>query len=281
MSTPSPSDMHPSSGLIDPDRALHELALATTRVREAIPAAIPDGEPAAPVPTCPGWDAVALVEHLGGAHLWAAGAVRTGQRPGGMPTRDEDVRTLQQWYADAARELLDTLAEVPADTPAWTFAAGDRTAGFWRRRQLHETLVHAVDLALAGPRVDDLQPAEDTDEGPVRTGLVGEAHPVDRQRRFGVGDEHAVLLPLPEQSRGDGIPVLARLGRGDVDVDDVVRAAGTEGGDVRVGHDVVGRGDDRVVVGPGGIPQGGEGFESRHGPNPVRRRPPVWPSLTR
>jgi uncharacterized protein (TIGR03083 family) len=156
MSTPSPSDMHPSSGLIDPDRALHELALATTRVREAIPAAIPDGEPAAPVPTCPGWDAVALVEHLGGAHLWAAGAVRTGQRPGGMPTRDEDVRTLQQWYADAARELLDTLAEVPADTPAWTFAAGDRTAGFWRRRQLHETLVHAVDLALAGPRVDDL-----------------------------------------------------------------------------------------------------------------------------
>lgn len=141
---------------MDPDRHLQLLRTATERVRDSLDRA----DPHAPVPTCPGWDVTALVEHLGGVHLWAEEAARTATRPERMPSHEDDGRTLADWYADAADILLDTLARLDVAAPAWTFADGDRTVGFWRRRQLHETLVHAADLALAGRQVGDLSAQE-------------------------------------------------------------------------------------------------------------------------
>lgn len=138
-----------------PDRHLQQLRPATGRVVAALEGA----DLAAPIPTCPGWDVTALVEHLGGAHLWAQEAALTGRRPERMPAREDGGRPLAEWYADAAERLIGTLTRLDAGAPAWTFAAGDRTVAFWRRRQLHETLVHAADLALAGRRLGDL-PAE-------------------------------------------------------------------------------------------------------------------------
>ncbi len=141
---------------MNPDGHLHLLRTTTERVRIATETA----DPAAPIPTCPGWDVTALIEHLGAVHLWAEEAARTATRPERMPSREDDGRTLAEWYADAARCVVDSLARLDVTAPAWTFAAGDRTVAFWRRRQLHETLVHAADLALAGRQVGDLSAEE-------------------------------------------------------------------------------------------------------------------------
>lgn len=102
----------------------------------------------APVPTCPGWTRRDLVLHLGAAHHWSRGAILDGhpRTPAPAPPEDGSTDALDRWYAGHAAELLATLRDTPPDTPCWAFGPKPTTAGFWRRRQLHETVVHAVDL---------------------------------------------------------------------------------------------------------------------------------------
>ena len=107
------------------------------------------GDLDAPVPTCPDWALADLVQHLGETHLWAAHAVEHG-----TPDGDEEFTGspdgLVDWYRGTARRLLAVLAATEPDAPAWTFGT-EKVAGFWRRRQVHETLVHEYDaLAAAG-----------------------------------------------------------------------------------------------------------------------------------
>jgi uncharacterized protein (TIGR03083 family) len=113
-----------------------------------------EGDLAAPVPACPGWTLADLADHLGGVHQWATHAVVVGD-PRGTPTaapaeRDDLVR----WYRQSARTLLDVLVGTPVDATAWTFGP-DRVAGFWRRRQVHETAVHLYDALASQGRQDD------------------------------------------------------------------------------------------------------------------------------
>ena len=112
----------------------------------AVRAAIRDLD--APVPSCPGWTRRDLVLHLGAAHHWSRGAILDGhpRTPAPAPPEDGSITSLDQWYAGHAAELLATLRDIPPDTPCWAFGPKPATAGFWRRRQLHETVVHAVDL---------------------------------------------------------------------------------------------------------------------------------------
>ncbi len=111
--------------------------------------AVGEADPTAPVLACPGWSVADLIDHVGCVHLWAAQAARSGARPDPFPVRDQRGRALAQWYADCARELVETLAGLDPNGPAWTFSAKNRTVGFWYRRQLHETTVHWVDVLLA------------------------------------------------------------------------------------------------------------------------------------
>jgi uncharacterized protein (TIGR03083 family) len=53
-----------------------------------------------------------------------------------------------EWIRQGAAQLLTTLREVDPGTPMWAWGA-DQHARFWSRRQLHETLVHRMDLELA------------------------------------------------------------------------------------------------------------------------------------
>jgi uncharacterized protein (TIGR03083 family) len=115
-------------------------------------------DPAAEVPACPGWTVTDLVAHLGNVHTWAAAIVASGgpvdepvQRPGGVP--------LDQWYAARASHLLQVLADSDPAAPCWNFARVGEVAGFWRRRQLHEVLMHLVDLDQAHGRTTALDPA--------------------------------------------------------------------------------------------------------------------------
>jgi len=95
-----------------------------------------------------------LVDHLGSVHQWAAHAVVEGN-PIFQPEPAEPSRTaLVAWYRGHASHLIDVLAERPVDAQAWTMDAGNPTAGFWRRRQVHETVMHSWDAeeALGVPR---------------------------------------------------------------------------------------------------------------------------------
>jgi uncharacterized protein (TIGR03083 family) len=114
----------------------------------------------APVTHCPGWSLRDLVLHLGGVHQWAAHAVVEGNpdfRPEIAEAAEAGRPELVAWYRRHASSLVDLLTQTPAGAPAWTMDDQDPTAGFWRRRQVHETVMHTWDAeeALGEPRPID------------------------------------------------------------------------------------------------------------------------------
>ncbi|WP_167587390.1 maleylpyruvate isomerase family mycothiol-dependent enzyme [Kineococcus rubinsiae] len=125
----------------------HRAALA--REQEALLALV-TATPAAldaRVPACPAWSVRDLLAHLAGVHRWAVALVRTPPHepgPGGHgPSAAADV---VHDYALAATQLRAALADPPR--PCRTLD-GPGTDDWWARRQLHETLVHRVDVEQA------------------------------------------------------------------------------------------------------------------------------------
>jgi uncharacterized protein (TIGR03083 family) len=130
------------------------LRTRTSRFADVLRGADPD----APVTFCPGWAVRDLAVHLGGVHQWAAHAVVAGHpdfRPQ-QPAHDQP--GLADWYAESAAGLVDVLTTTPADAPAWTLDERDRTAGSWRRRQVHETVLHTWDVEQAIGRPTPIEP---------------------------------------------------------------------------------------------------------------------------
>jgi uncharacterized protein (TIGR03083 family) len=111
------------------------------------------GDLADPVPTCPDWSLADLVLHLGEVHLWAAHAIVNGT-PDGNRTYDGEPAGLVDWYRGTAHDLVDVLASRAPEEPAWTFGP-DKVTAFWRRRQVHETVVHGYDALAAVGRPAD------------------------------------------------------------------------------------------------------------------------------
>jgi uncharacterized protein (TIGR03083 family) len=133
---------------------------------EYVAMAVNDLDMHAPVPACPGWSTYDLVCHLGNIHAWAATIVETGRSA--VEQNDEPgsrrPRTVSSWYAGKAEDLYQVLRDSDPARPCWNFAFGDDgTAGFWRRRQLHEATIHAVDLDAVRGRTAPIAPllAED------------------------------------------------------------------------------------------------------------------------
>lgn len=127
--------------------------------------AIDRAEPAAAVPSCPGWTLRDLVHHIGGVHRWVTRIV--GERrsepvgddlevvSGGWP---ED-RDLASWFRAGHALLVDALRAAPGDLACWTFLRAPSPLAMWARRQAHETVIHRVDAELASGRVTPLVPA--------------------------------------------------------------------------------------------------------------------------
>ena len=165
----------------------------------------------APVTFCPGWSVRDLAVHLGGVHQWAAHAVVAGNpdfrpqppAPGGAG--------LAEWYRESAAGLVDVLTTTPADAPAWTLDVRDPTAGSWRRRQVHETVLHTWDAEEALGRPSPIEPALAWDG--VRE--VGEVM-YPRQLRLGRAGPLATAVRLVPTDHpgdlvlGDGEPVVVR-----------------------------------------------------------------------
>lgn len=118
---------------------------------------IDGADPGTPITWCPGWTLHDLVDHLGGVHQWAAHAVVDGT-PDFEAEPVAPGADLTAWYRRHATGLVDVLTASASDAPAWTLDKNDRTAGFWRRRQVHETVMHTWDAAEAFGAASALDP---------------------------------------------------------------------------------------------------------------------------
>lgn len=111
-----------------------------------------------PVAACPGWEVADLVTHIGRVHRWAAAAVGSSVAERARFPVDPELSgdALRDWYLAGATDLVDRFTAADLDREAWTFAGPQRT-GWWLRRQVHESAIHAWDAqSAAGGRVDPL-----------------------------------------------------------------------------------------------------------------------------
>ncbi|MEW9527871.1 maleylpyruvate isomerase family mycothiol-dependent enzyme [Microbispora sp. NPDC049125] len=148
-----------------------EYAEAAGREITRMAGAVRGLDPAAPVPTCPGWNVADLVAHTGMVHRWAAAMVRDAAprrydrdaMDHGIPV---DFAGYPGWLEAGGAVLVEALKGQDPDTEVWGWA-GDRRARFWSRRQLHETVVHRADAEIAGgvaPLVDEDVAADGVEE---------------------------------------------------------------------------------------------------------------------
>ncbi len=107
-------------------------------------------DPQLPVPSCPDWSVHDLAAHLGMVHRWAEQLVRRRAQsripPGDMGLDHGPVGPA--WILEGGARLVGTLRSADPDAEMWAWGA-DQHVRFWPRRQLHETLVHRIDLELA------------------------------------------------------------------------------------------------------------------------------------
>lgn len=108
--------------------------------------AVADADPAAEVPTRPGWTVQDLVVHLARFLETSTAYLRTGSRnPMSPPSPPVGLSPLE--YLDlqltAAGEILTA---VPGNRPVWTFSpAAPDLAWVWHRRIAHETVLRRFD----------------------------------------------------------------------------------------------------------------------------------------
>ncbi len=135
----------------------HDWLTLLPTATERLAALLDAGDLAAPVPACPGWSLADLAEHVGGVHAWATHAIVHGTPDGEEPPAPAS--GVADWYRGHAARLVAALAERAPDTPAWTFGPEPRTTAFWRRRQVHEVLVHTWDAESSQGTPTPLDPA--------------------------------------------------------------------------------------------------------------------------
>jgi uncharacterized protein (TIGR03083 family) len=111
--------------------------------------ALANADLTARVPSCPEWTIRDLTKHLGTVHRWAEELVRTRatQRFSLAAMGAVIVEVDNEWLRSGGHSLVETLRSANPDEPMWAWGA-DQHVRFWARRQLHETLVHRIDLGL-------------------------------------------------------------------------------------------------------------------------------------
>lgn len=137
------------------------------------------------VPTCPDWSTDDLLWHLAEVQwFWGTIVSQNVAEPDGIehPQRPEGRRATLAAFDDASRALQDTLRATPADEARWMWAADEalHTAGYIRRRQAHEALIHRVDAELTAggdiSAIDAVLAADGVDE--VVDVMYGRDHPL-------------------------------------------------------------------------------------------------------
>ncbi|MFE0026590.1 maleylpyruvate isomerase family mycothiol-dependent enzyme [Amycolatopsis sp. NPDC059021] len=142
-------------GLLHQKRILEALSAESLVLGEALGTASAD----APVPACPGWSLGEVVRHVGSVYRMVRRWLLDGRRPDAWQSDPDEGQSLAEFYAAARLGLLEELTAHDPETHADTWWPADRTYGFWRRRMLHETVVHRADTqqaaGQAAPVIDE------------------------------------------------------------------------------------------------------------------------------
>ena len=112
------------------------------------------------VESCPGWTVADVAEHLGLIHRWATALVQR-RAPGRISFEElgfTSAVATPQWLEEGGSDLVATLRACDPTVAMWAWGP-DQHARFWSRRQLHETLVHRMDIELAVGRTPKVAPA--------------------------------------------------------------------------------------------------------------------------
>ena len=107
-------------------------------------------DPAAPVPSCPGWSASDLFWHLTEVqHFWATIVEGLLAGPESVPElpRPSDASVGDVFGSQSERLAAALQHRKPADQ-CWSWHHAGHTVGWVRRRQAHEALIHRVDADL-------------------------------------------------------------------------------------------------------------------------------------
>ncbi|WP_188838307.1 maleylpyruvate isomerase family mycothiol-dependent enzyme [Flexivirga endophytica] len=137
------------------------------------------------VPTCPDWSTDDLLWHLTEVQwFWGTIVSQNVADPEGLdhPQRPEGRDAILVAFDDASHALQDTLRTTAPEDRRWMWATDEalHTAGYIRRRQAHEAIVHRVDAELtAGHEVSAIDPelaADGIDE--VVDVMYGRDHPL-------------------------------------------------------------------------------------------------------
>ncbi|MFC6707592.1 maleylpyruvate isomerase family mycothiol-dependent enzyme [Flexivirga alba] len=159
--------------------------LATIRNESALFRAALADCPDRTVPTCPDWSTDDLLWHLAEVQwFWGTIVSQNVSEPDGLdhPQRPEGHESTLTAFDDASKALQETLDATPAGDTRWMWTVDEalHTAGYIRRRQAHEALIHRVDAELtAGGDVSAIDPdlgADGIDE--VVDVMYGRDHPL-------------------------------------------------------------------------------------------------------
>jgi uncharacterized protein (TIGR03083 family) len=122
----------------------------------------------APLPSCPGWTSTTLLGHLATVYISVAKYMRDGTGVdivnevadldldpafvawygAGRPDEHAPPDVIE-WFEGTATRLAMSFADTDPAARCWTWFEADQTAGFWLRRMVHETAIHAWDAHLA------------------------------------------------------------------------------------------------------------------------------------
>ena len=141
----------PSSRSGGPLPFLDHLAADSARFREVLATAPAEDR----VPTCPDWGTDDLLWHLAEVQwFWGEIAERGLTDPAELDdlnaSREErpaDRAALLDFYDRSSERLHRVLSGLPPETPLWMWA-DDKSAGYIRRRQAHEAMIHRLDAEL-------------------------------------------------------------------------------------------------------------------------------------
>lgn len=110
----------------------------------------------ADVPPCPGWKVRDVVEHLAEVYEHKIACTLTGAMPEPWPPEWPADREPLDWLAHAHQRLLALFRERGPEAVSATWWPPDQTVGFWGRRMAHETVIHRVDVELAGDQLSSV-----------------------------------------------------------------------------------------------------------------------------
>ena len=179
-------------------------------------------DPAIPVPSCPGWSMLDLVEHMAYVYDRVLSHVARGvtSDPGLAPISDgtpESHRVAADeaipFFDERATRLMQTLEALDPDLPAWNWAPQAKNVAFWQRRMALETAVHRWDAQMALARAE---PIEEKLAGDGVSEVLDTWLPTGAPRRKGSMDRfgvvHLAAADVQEEwfirLRGPGIALL-------------------------------------------------------------------------